>query len=132
MKPFLFDAQGRPTHFKMADKVYKTVEPEKFAPWDGSPVKHLTGDDHEMSHGGIFMRKEVQEHLGLVEPAPLPEVVAVEETMDPQTLRRARALKRLGGGPLFKAEQEAKRKKQVETQMGIKALFDGLRRRPVL
>jgi hypothetical protein len=171
MKPALYDEDGRPTHWHDdAGKLYTSMKPEQFAPWDGNPLKiiepvrvepgqTLTIITEPVDASGGYRRrfpyagepplheqvadkaaiahaKQPREPLTFWKPkwAPPepPEVIAVKETMNATQRKRAETMRRLGGGPIVKAQRVAKDRVVKQQDADIKALLDGLRSRPVL
>jgi len=120
MKPILYGPEGQPLRFEdNLGQTYAPVNAEKFAAWDGSPLK-------------IIMPKGAEAYAPHFVENPKPrEVVAVEAQLSEEMLARARKLKRLGGGPLYKAQKAAEAREAAETAESIRVMLDGIRTRPV-
>jgi hypothetical protein len=161
MKPVLYDGEGRAIRFQADDgRVYAPVSSEKFAKWDGSPLRVLPGqtahviiepDKSVFGYAGAPVSEQVADKTAMAiaqqkslpekpftfwkpkwDPPEPPEVIAVKESLDPVQRRRAETMRRLGGGPLVKAQKAAEKRMAREQDEGIRAILDGLRTRPVL
>lgn len=122
MKPILYDPEGRPLRFRDDEGVtYAPLDESKFAAWDGSPPSF-------MGTTPSFVTTPADRVIEAKEP----EIVAVEEQLSDEMLERAKKLKRLGGGPLYKAEKAVVARKAAESDAAVRMILDGIRRRPVL
>lgn len=135
MKPVLYDHEGRAIRFRADDgKVYAPVDAEQFAKWDGSPLRIVPSPEDAKKivwPENVFLRPDGRPDS---HPEP-PEVIAVKESLDPVQRGRAEVMRRLGGGPLAKAQRAANARalhERLKVDEDIKVYIDGLRTRPIL